>query len=247
MSPINCQVCRIIGPDRIIELDLLLSDPLRWPSTVWGIFPKPKGHLPASYRKYGAIEMGIAWCQANGYPQITKQMMRRHVQYDVPVTSVDPNELVERGLIEAASKEDMERWEQGVIDPLKYMQFYVRGIELGLQGLQLLAKHLAEAIESNSRIDPRLALEVAKLGARLAESQAAIVAAGRQFGPDQNEDDGFRVGAAGGENDLPSVNFGGVRVLTIDGERRPIKNRGRADRRRYNARAVQEAGPKLPA
>lgn len=53
---------------------------------------------------------------------------------------------------------------------------------------------------------------------------------------------GFRAGATG----LPSQRMGHSRLRVVDGERRPVKDEGRADRKHYNKRARQEGGPLLP-
>jgi hypothetical protein len=71
-------------------------------------------------------------------------------------------------------------------------------------------------------------------------SQAAIRAAGKRFGEaDEDENDSFR-----GGDDI-SNRIGSHRVRVIDGEQRPVRDRGLTDRTIYNERAAMEGSPRI--
>lgn len=242
-SKSGCAVCDSLPPGDLIELDLLMSDPTRWPSTIWGIFRPPEGGLPPSYRRYGAIQMGNAYLKEQGY-EFSKYQLTRHLRYDVPVLDTDPETLVARGLIAAGTPGSLRMGRSEPIDPLAYVKFYNRGITLGIQGLDLLSDRVAKMIAAHetdpvNNEPPSLALikMLVDAGSKLAMSQASIKAAGKRFeGDDADENDAFR-----GASDI-SASMRGTRVRVIDGEQRPVSDEGLADRHRYNERAAQEGG-----
>lgn len=236
----GCVVCGTLPPGELVELDLILADPLRWPKTVWGRFSPPEGGLPASYRRFGAEAMGREWLMANGY-DIPKGSLRKHIRYDVPVISVDVDELLARGLI--GLTKDGPRGDRQLtqpIDPLAYIRFYNAGIELGLQGLTLLNQRVQDLIDAKEEVPLPLVKMIVDAGMKLATSQAAIKASGKRFGDDEaDENDAFR----GGDDISPR--FAGTRVRQIEGEARPVADEGPTDRKRYNERARMEGSPTL--
>jgi len=235
----DCLVCKTLPPKELIELDLILSDPLRWPDTIWGMFAPPEGGLPASYRRFGAMQMGMAYFAEKGYT-IAKSKLRHHLTYDVPVLNTDVSELVSRGLVASLPADHSRTALATPIDPLNYVRFYNKGIELGIQGLDLLTKRIQELIDHGDDIPLPLIKMMVEAGSKLAMSQASIRAAGRQFGgSDEEENESFR-----GADDI-GAKFGEVRVRVIDGEQRPIVDRGHKDRQHYNERAAQEAMPPI--
>lgn len=110
-------------------------------------------------------------------------------------------------------------------------------IGLGVWALGVLQERMLDKIAAGEEVSEhdlwRLADAGQKMAGMVARSKLNIAP------PDLS---GFRAGASG----LPSPRMGGHRVRTVEGERRPVKDEGRADRKHYNARARQEGGPLLP-
>lgn len=232
-----CVVCDRLTPLQLAELDALMGDPSRWPSTVWGIFEPPKG-MPASYRRFGAMEMGAGFLRDNGYADITRAALRRHYRFDVPKIAADPDDLVANGLIASSSAGPMAE----IVDPVAYLRYYAKGIEVGVTGLTLLQERVQKLRSDNQEVPLALIKMMMENGTKLAMSQAAIRAAGKSWGGDENVDDAFRSSSA----PEPSQRFGDHRIRVIDGEARPIVDRGPADRARYTERARAEGGEGLP-
>lgn len=235
----ECPVCRL-PPADIIDLDTLLADPLRWPKTIWTIFEPPKGALPASFRRYGQMQMGRLWLDEHGYEDITNPALRRHIRYDVPVVSVDPKELMERGLI-ARTGQDQRLPATEAIDPTAFMRYYNRGIDLGVRSLERLHAMVEAADARGEALPTGVLVKLADIGARLSVSQATIRASGKRL-DESEEDDAFRVGTSTEEG---PGRIGHHRIRKVDGEVRPIVDEGPKDRKRYNARAKQEGGTPL--
>ena len=235
-------VCTTLGTGELVELDLILADPLRWPVTVWGAFSPPEGGLPATYRKFGAQQMGREWLMAHGY-DIPKPALVRHIDLDVPVLAVDVDELVQRGLI-ALSRNDADGAERDKlaqpIDPLAFVKFYNAGITLGIRGLELLQQRVDDLVRLGEEVPLPLVKMIVDAGLKLATSQAAIKSSGKTWGDGpETENDGFR----GGDDISPR--FGSARVRQIDGVATPVFDEGPTDRKRYNERARQEGMPPI--
>lgn len=235
---IKCRVCREVTEADLLELDLLMGDPSRWPVTVWGMFEPPRA-LTASYRRFGAMEMGAAFLTDHGY-DIEKGQLRRHYKYDVPKIAGSPDELVANGLIASTSTKDSRIPE--VIDPTAYVRYYAKGIEVGITGLQLLQDRVNAIRSKNEEVPLALIKMLIDNGVKLATSQAAIVAAGRRWGNQDDIDDGFMSGSA----PTPSPRMGHHRVRVVDGVSMPVADEGPADREHYTERARQEGGEGLP-
>lgn len=235
---VQCQVCATLAPGELIELDLILGDPLRWPATVWGNFPPPSGGLPVSYRRHGAQRMGHEWLLANGF-DIPKQHLRNHIRWDVPLQEVSVDELVQRGLI-SLSQGGPKSDDSEPIDPLAYIKLYNKGIAVGFKGLELLQQRIQALVDQKEDVPLALMKLAIDAGLKLAQSQAGIKASGKTFGDeDADEDDAFR-----GGSDI-SPEFQHNRVRTIEGESRPVADEGFADRQRFNERARQEGSPTI--
>lgn len=236
-----CRICDTLGPQELVELDMLLADPLRWPKTVWGLFDAPKvsadGMLPVSYRRFGAMEMGTQWLMANGY-DISRAILRKHFVNHVPVIHVSVDELVQRGLIKIDHQSRHSA--QDIVDPTNFIRFYQLGVDIGLQGLELLQKRVAKMLDDGEEVPIALIKQIVDTGAKLAMSQAQLRTRGNVFEPD----DGAEMDAFRGGDDV-SPRFAGVRVRTVEGEARPVADEGPTDRKRYNARARQEGSPEL--
>lgn len=236
-----CKVCQTLLPGELVELDLILGDPLRWPATVWGAFSPPEGSLPASYRKFGMIRMGEEFLMAHGY-EIRRPSLVRHVERDVPILAVDVDELLAKGLIAMAPPGQVVTGSTlgQPIDPLAFVTFFQKGIDIGMKGLDLLLARITDMEARGEEVPLSIITKIIDTGTKLASSQAAIRAAGKPFGSGEDDlNDGFR----GGDDISPR--FDGVRVRVIDGQKRPVADEGPADRAHYNARARQEGSPEL--
>lgn len=242
MNQSGCAICNRLSPNELLELDQVAGDPATWPSSVWGILAPPRGSaLPASYRRYGAEEMSRRWLEAHGYGDIaSKYVLRRHIRYDVVHLPRDAADLVEIGVMAGT------RTSQALIpavprmDPEAFLTYFNRGITMGNSALELLTHRINGYIEKDEDPPERLVLELAKLGAKLATTQAQLRQRGMRFGEDENEDDAFRGGA-----ELPSERIGHHRIRTVGGERRPVRDEGQADRDVFNARSREEGSPTL--
>jgi hypothetical protein len=235
-------VCDTLPPGDLTELDLVLADPLRWPVTIWGAFAPPEGDLPISYRRLGAMRMGHAWLDEHGWSgQFADGQLRRHLRYDVPVLSVDVNELITRGLIgETTAGNSKPGHTSEAIDPLSYIRLYNKGIALGLSAMTLLEQKVNKLIEEKEPVPLPLVKMILDAGMRLATSQAHIKSAGRKFGNEElDENDAFMGGAE------ISPRLGHHRVRMIEGKMRPVVDEGMADRAAYNERAAMEGSPRI--
>lgn len=239
-APGACKVCDTLSPQELVELDMTLADPLRWPKTVWGLFPAPEvsadGMLPISYRRFGAMEMGQAWLKSNGY-DIPRGSLRKHFANHVPVIHVNVDELVQRGLIKLDQK--TRHGAGDPIDPTNFLQFYTLGVSIGVAGLKLLQERVQGMVDRGEEVPLALIKQIVDTGAKLAMSQAQLRTRGHAFEEEDDENDGFR----GGEDVSPR--FGSYRVRTVEGESRPVYDEGPTDRKRFNERARQEGSPEL--
>jgi hypothetical protein len=233
----RCVICETVDQIALIELDTLMGDPAAWPASVWGQFRPPAGNLPASYRRFGAIEMGMAWLEKHGF-SVSRFDVRRHYRVDVPKIAIDPDNLVATGLIARGNTHVSVE----TIDPLAYLQYYNTGIAVGVTGLKLIRDRIALLQETGAEVPIALIKMAVEAGKALAMSQATIRASGRPWGDEGDADEGFRAGSA----PEASVRMGSIRIRTIEGEARPVVDKGPADRAAYSERAAQEGGEGLP-
>lgn len=237
-----CAICSTLPPGDLIELDLIMSDPLRWPVTIWGLFKPPEGGLPISYRRFGAMKMGAAWLAEHGWrDRFSNSQLRAHLRYDVPVLSTDVEELIARGLVgQTTAGNSRPGHTSDAIDPLGYIKLYNKGIELGIQSLELMQARVQALVDKGEEVPLPLLKMVMDAGLRLATSQAHIKSAGRRFGnEEQDENDAFMGG------DEISPRLGHHRLRMIEGKIRPVVDEGMADRAAYNERAVMEGSPRI--
>jgi len=232
----TCAVCNRLSPRQLMELDAIVGDPAAWPATVWGIFAAPNGALSASYRRFGAQRMGREWLDANGYPDITDGPLRKHVRYDVLHVARDPSELVTIGIINKQAGSVTRIPTAPTIDAGAFIRYFNAGIIMGEAANRMLAERINAALDAGDIPDAKLVMKLADMGAAFARTQAALMAKGLKFGQEDDVDDAFR----GGEDTLPSEQIGHTRVRVVDGERRPVRDRGPKDREAYNRRAAQE-------
>lgn len=237
----GCRVCDTVAPGDLVELDLLLGDPTRWPRTVWSVFAPPEGALPASYRRHGAMAMGLDWIKAHPEYSISKAQLRRHLKTDVPVLDFDPEELVARGVI-ASSSSKTDRGGGQQIDSSNFIGYYNDGIRVGRTALKVLETRINDLVDKGEEVPLALVKMALDAGLKLSMSQAAIVAAGKRMDSDTDEDDAFR---ASGDPQQPSQRVGHHRIRVIEGEARPVVDMGPADRARYNDHAAETSGQKI--
>lgn len=235
-----CAVCARLSPSQLLELDAIIGDPAGWPVTVWAMFEPPKGGLPASYRRYGAQRMGREWLDAHGYEKIGDPALRKHIRFDVAHVARDAADLVKLGIIRQATPATRIPTNP-TIDGAAFIRYFNSGIQMGEAAQRLLAERINAAIESGEVPDTKLVMKLADMGASFARTQAALMVRGLKFGQDENEDDAFR----GPEDELPSERIRDHRIRTINGERRPVLDKGSVDRERYRKRAEQEGSEGL--
>lgn len=233
--PAPCQICSSLDDNPRLELDLLMGDPTRWPGAIMAVWDRPAGgpELPPVMREWGALEVGVQWLNEHGYGDIAnKAVVRNH--YERHVTLIPSDAQI------VAAGADGEKVPDPRIDPLAYLRFYMKGIEVGRKGLELLAKHVEDLQEKNLPVPLSLIKMMVDAGAKLAVSQAQIKAREKSQPELGDEDDDFR----GGGNP-PGPRFGHTRIREVDGETRPVHDEGPADRRHFNERADQEGTTRL--
>lgn len=232
-----CKACDL--PEReSAELDLILSmPPDELDSRLFDV-DLPPPDLPAAWQQFGAIRKAQFWLVERGY-KIERRTLVRHTREHVTAHLVsDGTRAIARGTLSDGSPVPT------VPEPLKlaieYHAFFRLGMETGHRALEILAERIADPTQKPSNT---LLLAVAQIGRQLAQAQAAIVTRGVRF---VLEDDDAISGFIG-EDERPSPRFGSYRVRTIEGERRPVRDEGPADRRDHNARAREEGSTELPA
>jgi len=238
----RCYVCTTLPGPELLELNAYLANPEQWPANILADWIIPKGALPGMIRKFGGTATGIQWMKDHGFPQITKAQMEYH--FDVHVVHI------------AKTKADVEQLGKMVtvkgdaslallpqMRPNLFVDYYATGIQLGVYALEKLRADIMAMEEAHVEIPHRTLWQMAELGAKLATSQAGMFARGNKIEETGDEMAGFRAGEA----PLPSQKFGDHRIRTIDGEARPVADRGRADRDTYNKRAKQEGSPTFDA
>ncbi len=225
----RCAVCSTLNPTELVVLDNMLADPETWPENIWGPIKPPPG-LPGNYRSFGAVGTAMWWLSAHGYA-IDRQSVKRH--YELHVVPLPYPREREKALVPEAP-----------IDPRRFLRYYATGVELGIKALDYLIRRF-EAWETEGKEIPIAYLRLAAdLGKSVSVSQASIRAAGKPLHEEDDDDDFRRAGMPAGE--VPRF-VGDISVHVIEGERRPVVDRGRADRLAYNERADQEGSPRLPA
>jgi len=235
----GCAVCEAVPAPKLVLLDTLMSDPALWPANVWGQFKPPKGLLPPRYRLWGSSGVGMNWLKENGYTDISRRQLEAHYRRHVPEVPYNREALVSTGVIDDFDP-DQKPAIATAYDPTRFLRFYNDGIELGMEALAELRKKIRTFTDNGEPVPDGLLKLALDQGMKLAMSQANFRARSMRLEEEEDED-GFRAGSA----PLPSARFGDVRLREIEGELRPVVDRGQADRDAYNARARQEGSPLL--
>src|SRR6266496_2525000 len=139
-KPVSCAICDELRIEQLVELDAILGDPRRWPSTIWDQFQPPAGILPPKMRRWGAVKMGMRWLEDHR-PDISLRMLLRHYNTHVTFRGSDPAELIAAGVLE---KGLAPKPSEIPIDPLAFMKLYGKAIALGIRGIELLEQKLAD-------------------------------------------------------------------------------------------------------
>lgn len=239
----TCKVCKQVDVVELTRLDLIAGDPARWPRTLWkehGWDP-PKGLLPPHYRTWGQFAVTRDWLNRNGYEDVTDDQTRAHLRH-VPKLPRRPVELADVGLI-AGDPVTKGIPSPKAVDPNAYLAYYARGVQVGIRGLDLLEKRVEEIEKKGDPVPLDLIKMMVEAGSKLSTSQAQIRARGMKMHED-SDDDAFRR-ASSPEDDGEVPRIGSVRIRTIDGETRPVADRGAGDRADYDERAAREGNPGL--
>ena len=236
----TCKVCALPEAE-LVEVDLLLgTPPTDLDSKLFGDLDIPPPELPAEWARFSALRKVQVWLEERGH-KIARQTLVAH--YNKHLTAVAFKSDSDRALQEG-------RLSDGSLAPsspeplkmaIEYHQYFKTGMKMGHKALDLILEKLEDPDKPPSQT---LLLAAANLGAQLAKAQAAIVTKGMRF---VLEDDGAIEGFMGDDEDDASPRFGSYRVRTVEGERRPVRDEGPADRMQYNEKAREMGNPTLPA
>lgn len=240
---VPCQVCSSLENADLIEFNLMLADPAEWPKTVFEDWDLPKGTLPARMRSWGGARYGRELLAERGIT-VSDAAMTNHFARHVPHLATTPAQLEEIGrmLIDrTAGVGGTERSLVPTIRPRMFTDYYSTAIQLGLYALEETRRRIEETVKQGGVVEEKTLWKLADLGAKIAMSQAALMARHAQGQESDDELRGFRDGSA----PLPSERFGDHRIRVIDGKAQPVVDRGKADRDHYNERADQEGSPRV--
>lgn len=235
-----CEVERRLGLEAALEMDAFLADPGQWPKAVFEGWKLPPGSVPGNFRSWGATKLGMEWAASRGV-KVTRMQMERHVAEHVPLLPHTPDDIASAGIERPPAGQPKANLPANIIT---YQQVYQLGLGIGYKAIGMLATRI-DALEADGKVVPMdLLLKLADLGTKLATSQASIMVRGLDLNREKDDEiEGFRTGSA----PLPSQRMGHSRVRVIEGEARPVRDEGPADRAHYNERARLEGSPELPA
>lgn len=225
----TCLVCARLSESELRELDRLLSDPGKWPASLWDAIGRPAKMTPSA-RRFGQIGMGEAWLQAHGFENLDRRAVATHVRNHI-ATVPDLGEMFAAGAPEGA---------------LLLMDFWAKALDAGAKALgKLIAKMDQPVAEGEPEpFSISQLLEIAEFSSRLAASasrgKTPFQAEPPQLPPQlpASSDTGF-MGA------LPSPRAGHHRQRIVEGVPRIVTDEGPRDRELYNERADQEGSPRL--
>ena len=231
----SCRVC-VLPPDILVQVDAILtSDPSTWNETIYAGLVPADGLLSPHHRQWGAVRMTQEWLT-----QHELKVDRRHIEthYDRHLPSFpSPTQPI----IDANGR---------LPDPLPlpvmedYRTYYRDALRIGRSALSKLEARIVALEEAGDPVPVNLLMEVARLGARMAQSQATlIVGKGARFHAEEDEGEDTIEGFMG---ERPGPRFGSVRIREVEGEMRAITDEGPKDRAEYNERARHIGAPELP-
>ena len=231
----SCKVCRTLGAIQVVELDGIMGDPQRWNiDTAYGALMPAK--FTQAARKVGAVNVGLEWIHKQGYAMVNRQDVLRHYTRHTPLIAQSLEEYAEFAVIgDPTSRHRRVAGLAGV------GEVYNKAVDLGVMSLTLLIARLEERIRRGDQVPSSELMAYAEYGAKLAMSAAGLRRAGASpFGNERTAYDGFR----GGEGE-PGERIAGTRMRVVNGEKRPVVDRGPKDRERYNERARTEGREQL--
>ena len=235
---VRCAVEEKLGPELALELDMFLADPSKWPKAIFDGWKLPPGPMPTRFRSWGAVKLGLEWLRSRDIA-VSKLQMARHYREHVPIVPYGPSDFVDKALSDPPAG-------RAIVPTnlITYQEVYQKGLKVGSKALDLLLARVEEIEHAGGTVPQDLLLKLADLGTKLATSQASILARGLDLAREKDDEiEGFRSGSA----PLPSERINGTRVRVIEGEARPVVDRGPADRQHYSKRARQEGSPTLPS
>jgi len=238
-----CKVCSTVPTAELLELNALLADPKQWPKTLLAEWNIPRNALPRTIRRYGGRKLGMEWLKEHGYPDIPNASMENHFARHVVHIAKNDAEVEQLGKMALTATADPVLALMPSARPQLFIDYYSTGIQLGVFALNQLKANIEEVLRDGGKIPASTLWQLADLGAKLSQSQAAIQSRGAKMEEGEDEMAGFRRGEA----PLPSQRFGDHRVRTIEGVARPVVDAGKADRDQYNKRAKQEGSPTFDA
>jgi hypothetical protein len=237
----TCKICRTMPEKELVELDLLLQTPVEeLDDKLFGDISIPPSDLPAEWQRFGPIRKCQVWLEERGH-KFARQTLVAHYSKHLPAVAVasDSVRALQEGTLSDGRPTPTEP------EPLKmaieYHKYFRTGMQVGHKALELILEKLEDPDHPPTQT---MILAAANLGSNLAKAQAAIVTKGMRF---VLEDDGAIEGFASDDEDDPSPRFGSYRIRTIEGERRPVRDEGPADRAQYNEKAKQSGAPLLPS
>lgn len=234
----TCIVEETLGRDLSLELDIFLADPSLWPKAIFETWQLAPGPLPSRFRSWGAVKLGVEWCESRNFTFSARQMAK-HYRLHVPIIPYTPDDIASKGAVDVKSHSAVQ-----VQNPISYMELYQKGLVVGNRALELMSERVEDMEAAGEEVPLALLTKLADYGVKLATSQAQIMAKG-MFGAGRTNDDieGFRAGSA----PLPSERLGHHRIRNVDGVDRPVRDEGPADRAEYNEHARKQGSIELPS
>lgn len=234
----GCSFCDL--PERArVELDILLaSDPTTWPETLLGGLEPPEGALGTSHwRAWGNVRMAQEWLTQHGYADLARKrvVLQNHHDKHLPDFPSLSQSAIDAGVLSDGSSLPV----PSLPSMVSYVDYYRAGLAMGVTAMGLITDRLS----ADTPMD--VLLKVAAIGARLAQSQAALVVGKGvntflgHASDEEDEEEGFML-------DKPSPRHGNKRIRVIDGVRRPVTDEGHKDRADYNERADRIGATRLP-
>jgi hypothetical protein len=232
----SCRVCRTLPALQTVELDGLMGDPQRWNIDVAYGALTPQRFSPSA-RKIGAVNVGLRWAHDHGYQMLNRADILRHYTRHTPLIAHTLEEYAEFAVVGDPSSRH-----RRVVGLAGVGEVYNKAVDLGVMSLTLLIARLEERIRRGETVPSAELMAYAEYGAKLAISAAGLRRSGASpFGGERGAYEGFR----GGEGAPGPKISRDVRMRTINGESRPVIDRGPKDRAAYNARAELEGRDKL--
>lgn len=241
----RCWVCESLTPLLRRQLDEFITQPALWPEPDQERYGTLGRMPPRSVQ----IRLGVAWLADHGRADMGAPPVRTHLDHRAAaVPEIDALTAV-----------------QQPAGAMALMGFYADAISAGRKAL---AKLVTRMDDEDDPLSTDELFRLASLGGRYAQSAAQLRVRGQSplagdegFVPPEPPPpepppplppppkqvtppdplEGFYAGAA----PKPSKRVGSVRVRTIEGVARPVRDEGPKDRAHYNRTADQEGSPRL--